>query len=221
MATSGQSLFLQCCAVISRSVVLNSLQPLGLQPARLLCPWGFSRQGYWSGLPCPPPGDLTNLGIKPRSPAWQADSLLSEPPGKPHISKAVQIKEPPWLHAPVVKVKITPGIPWPWVLASRLSHKAWGCLPQVFELQAGCQRCNLVSWWLASRLGCLHLGLPLCSPLRLPPWFLLRESWTSGEINLSYPLKCKQRKWLFPPCAWFDPSGSDAVFLSCYIKCPS
>ena len=43
----------------------------------------FSRQEYWSGLPFPPPGDLPNPGIKPRSPALQADSLLSEPPGKP------------------------------------------------------------------------------------------------------------------------------------------
>ena len=42
----------------------------------------FSRQEYWSGLPCPSPGDLPNPGIKPRSPAFQADSLLSEPPGK-------------------------------------------------------------------------------------------------------------------------------------------
>ena len=41
------------------------------------------RQEYWRGLPCPPPGDLPNLGIKPRSPALQADSLPSEPPGKP------------------------------------------------------------------------------------------------------------------------------------------
>ena len=43
----------------------------------------FSRQEYWSGLPCPPPGDLPNPGIEPRSPALQADSLLSELPGKP------------------------------------------------------------------------------------------------------------------------------------------
>ena len=35
---------------------------------RLLCLWGFSRQEYWSGLPCPPPGDLPNPGIEPRSP---------------------------------------------------------------------------------------------------------------------------------------------------------
>ena len=44
---------------------------------------GFSRQEYWSRLPCLPPGDLPNPGIEPRSPALQADSLLSEPPGKP------------------------------------------------------------------------------------------------------------------------------------------
>ena len=41
------------------------------------------RQEYWSGLPIPSPGDLPNSGIKFRFPALQADSLLSEPPGKP------------------------------------------------------------------------------------------------------------------------------------------
>ena len=44
---------------------------------------GFSRQEYWRGLTCPPPGDLPNPGIEPRSPTLWADSLLSEPPGKP------------------------------------------------------------------------------------------------------------------------------------------
>ena len=43
----------------------------------------FSRQEYWSGLPCPPPGDLPNPGIEPRSPALGADSLPAEPQGKP------------------------------------------------------------------------------------------------------------------------------------------
>ena len=46
-------------------------------------PMGFSRQGYWSGLPFPAPGDLPDPGIRPGSPALQADSLLTEPPGKP------------------------------------------------------------------------------------------------------------------------------------------
>ena len=38
-------------------------------------PMEFARQGYWSGLPFPSPGDLPNPGIEPRSPALQADSL--------------------------------------------------------------------------------------------------------------------------------------------------
>ena len=41
---------------------------------------GFSRQEYWSGLPFPSPGDLPDPGIKPGSPALEADSLTSEPP---------------------------------------------------------------------------------------------------------------------------------------------
>ena len=44
---------------------------------------GFSRQEYWSGLPFPSPGDLRNPGIKPTSPALQAEALTSEPAGKP------------------------------------------------------------------------------------------------------------------------------------------
>ena len=43
---------------------------------------GFSRQEYWSGLPFPSPGDLPNPGIEPEFPAFQADALTSEPPGK-------------------------------------------------------------------------------------------------------------------------------------------
>ena len=47
---------------------------------------GFSRQEYWSGLPCPPPEDLSYPGIKPAShmpPNWQAASLPLVPPEKP------------------------------------------------------------------------------------------------------------------------------------------
>ena len=42
---------------------------------------GFSRE-YWNGLPFASPGDLPDPGVEPRSPALQADVLLSEPPGK-------------------------------------------------------------------------------------------------------------------------------------------
>ena len=40
---------------------------------------GFSRQEYWSGLPFPPPGDLPDPGIEPKSSTLQAGSLPSEP----------------------------------------------------------------------------------------------------------------------------------------------
>ena len=51
---------------------------------------GFSRQGYWSGLPFPSPGDLPNPGIELGSPALQADALLSEP------QKGLRIMFPPF-----------------------------------------------------------------------------------------------------------------------------
>ena len=38
---------------------------------------GFSRQEYWSGLLFPSPGNIFDRGIEPRSPTWQADSLLT------------------------------------------------------------------------------------------------------------------------------------------------
>ena len=47
-------LLILLCAVLSRSVVSDSLWPHGLSPTRLLCLLRFSRQEYWSGLPCPP-----------------------------------------------------------------------------------------------------------------------------------------------------------------------
>ena len=64
----------------SRSVVSDSAIPLTIarQAPQSM---GFSRQEYWSGLPFLSLGDLPNPGIEPGSPALQADSLPSEPPG--------------------------------------------------------------------------------------------------------------------------------------------
>ena len=59
-------------------------------PKTVACPtplsMKFSSQEYWSGLPCPPPEDLLDLGIEPGSPVLQADSLPSKPPGAPKNS---------------------------------------------------------------------------------------------------------------------------------------
>ena len=79
------------CAVVSRSVMSDSLRPHGLQPATLFCPWGFSRQEYWSRFPCPPAGDLPNPGdqtqvshndsLRPHEPQHVRPSCPSQTPG--------------------------------------------------------------------------------------------------------------------------------------------
>ena len=62
----------------------DSLRPHGCQAPSCM---GFSRQEYWGGWPFPSPVDHPDPGIKPRSPTLLADSLPSEPPGKPKITK--------------------------------------------------------------------------------------------------------------------------------------
>ena len=71
-------------SVLCRAQLLSRVR-LSVTPGARQAPlsMGCSRQEYWSGLPCPPPGDLPNPGIEPMSPTWQADSLLSELAGKP------------------------------------------------------------------------------------------------------------------------------------------
>ena len=69
---------MRACSVAS--VMSNSLWPCGLSFVQ-----GFSRQEYWCGLPCLPPGDLANPGIKLTSPALQVGSLPTKSPGKPYM----------------------------------------------------------------------------------------------------------------------------------------
>ena len=73
---------LKCVQVFSHSVVSNSLRPHGLAHQAPLSV-GFCKQEYWSGQPFPSPGNLPDTGMEPRPPTLQADSLPSEPPGKP------------------------------------------------------------------------------------------------------------------------------------------
>ena len=70
----------------------------------------LSRQEYWSGLPCPPPGDLPDPGIEPGSPVLQADSLVSESPRKPRLLDG-------WASYPVSAS--------PWMLAAQGGARNW------------------------------------------------------------------------------------------------
>ena len=69
--------------LFSRSVMSDSFVTPWTVACQAPLSMGFSSREYWSVLPCPPPGDLPNLGIEPRSPILQADSLPSHPPGRP------------------------------------------------------------------------------------------------------------------------------------------
>ena len=60
---------------VSEVKEVNTFATLWTVAFQTLLSMGFSRQEYWSGLPCPPPGDLPYPGVKPGSPALQADSL--------------------------------------------------------------------------------------------------------------------------------------------------
>ena len=66
----------QACRLFATPWTITRQAPLSME---------FSRQEYWSGLPFPSPGDLSDAGIEPGSPALQADSLPSKPPGKPSV----------------------------------------------------------------------------------------------------------------------------------------
>ena len=75
----------------------------------MVCPWNSPHKEYWTGLPFPSPGDIPNPRIKPRSPALQADFLLSEPPGKPHSHQlvAVFLQANKYLHSQIQFSSVT------------------------------------------------------------------------------------------------------------------
>ena len=78
---------------VSCLVMSNSLKSHGLYLAcQAPLPMEFSRQEYWSGLPFPSPGNSPDPGIEPESPALWADSLPSEPPGKPFKQMLLNLK---------------------------------------------------------------------------------------------------------------------------------
>ena len=81
-----------CACVGACSVMSDSFVTLWTIACRAPLSMGFFRQEYWSGLPCPPPGDLLDPGMEPRSPAWQVGSLPLAPPGKPRNKIILAIK---------------------------------------------------------------------------------------------------------------------------------
>ena len=70
--------------VLSCSVMSDSLTTPWAVAHQAPLSMGFSRQKYWSGLPCPPPGNLTDPGIKPTYLVYPALAGGFFTTGKPH-----------------------------------------------------------------------------------------------------------------------------------------
>ena len=73
-------------------------------PAPAPLSMGVLQSSIFQWLPCPPPGDLPNPGIKPRSPTLQVDSLPSEPPGRPKNTEVGILPSPGELPDPGIEL---------------------------------------------------------------------------------------------------------------------
>ena len=124
---------------------------------------GFSRPEYWSGLPSSFPGGLPDPGIKLRSPALQADSLPSEPPGSPLCSGLCSLKPP--VSSPLPLGKTVPSS-HTWVRShplcwARSLHSLLQSHPSKSPLCSPISIESRVPWW--ELLLCLSLenhGVP-------------------------------------------------------------
>ena len=124
---------LMACTQVVRVGMLSCLSHVWLfaaywlWPTRLRCPWNFLRQEHWSGLPCPPPGDLPDPGIKPgspTSPALQVDSP-TEPPRMPELRSQCTGLDREHLLSPS-----QPSLPPPIYPQASISSCLWTSSPQ-------------------------------------------------------------------------------------------
>ena len=155
---------------------------------------GILQQGSWSGLLYPPPGDLPTPGIKSRFPAFQADSLLSEPLGQEEDLKYVYVKilfllVPRWKSFSPVQLFVTHGLYSPWTSPGQNTGVGILALLQgIFPTQAsnpGLLHCRQILYQLS------HKGSPLVREVTnyfktYPGYILMRYDKTKGQRDESH-----------------------------------
>ena len=105
---------------------------------------GFSREEYWSGLPCPPPGDLPDPGIKPMSlvsPALAGRLFTTEPLGIP-------LNQPP--PPPLGCQRSLPSHGWRWAQGIQSPPSSQLLLPEAFPILLPKDPTHLRSWVMES-----------------------------------------------------------------------
>ena len=188
---------LNCCSVIRKKV--KSLSRVQLFAA----PWTvarqaplsleFSRQVYWSGLPFPSPQNLSDRAVAVRSPALQAESLPSDPPGKPSIV-----------------IKLCPVL-WP----HELQHASLPCpSPSLWICSSSCP----LSWWhhLNHFILCRTL---LLLPSIFPSFrvFQMSQFFTSGDKGLELQLQHQSFQWIFRVYFLYDTlynSNTNFIYIT-------
>ena len=120
--------FVCVCQVASDWHISELFEILWTVACRASLSMGFSKQEFWSGLPCPPPGDLSHPGIEtasPAAPALQVDSLPLSHQGNPFMllfSHSV-MSDSLWLHGLQYARLPCPSLS-PWVFSCPVS---WWC----------------------------------------------------------------------------------------------
>ena len=152
---------------------------------------GFSRQEYWSGLPCPPPRDLPNPGIKPRSPTWQADSLQL----CPTLFKTMDYR----VHA-ILQARI---LEWVAIPSSRGSS-------QPRDWTQYLPHCGQIPYQLS------HKGKPVISKNQTKPKI---QSWITMQLNFqSCGPRVKIRRFVLFWVAWMGTHKKIQTTLGSWIS---
>ena len=178
------------CLCVSRSVVPNSLQTHGLQPTRLLCPWDFPGQGYWSGLPFPSPEDLPNPGIEPGLLHWRQILYRLSYKGSPTNSLIFVLNLTWRVTACEISqhVFLSLNLEHQPLLASKFSSAAASPLPMYTELNS----LGILLWirlWLKGRLWLVRSSVQTTETFSIsairPVCFLIIHVFIGGTLFIS------------------------------------
>ena len=167
---------------------------------------GCSKKEYWSGLPFPPSGCLTNPGIEPASPELSGRFFTTEPPGKPHILACCCC---PVLQSYPTLCNSMDYSPWllcPWDFPGK--NTGVGChflLQDVFPTQRSNQ--HLLNWQ-GDSLALSHLGSPTYFPL-----LLFSPSVVSNSL---WPHELQHTKLLYPSLSLGVCSNSRPLSWWCH-----
>ena len=180
------------------ALVLSNCLWLMYIACQALLSLGFSRQEYWSGLPCPPPEDLSNPGtepIYPVSPALQAVSLPTEPPGKPISLLLLLLSHFSRIRTCATQLTAAHQAPLSLVFSRQ---EYWGGLPVPSPMHES------EKWKLIRSVMSDSSATPWTVAYQAPPsmGFSRQEYWSG--LPFPYPISIQEPLNLVPVSSWYQ-----------------